>query len=50
MITVVDHASPWLTPRSTLASTIHDQDGAQITNGTTGTAASHPATSTGLRP
>src|SRR5215470_10187052 len=50
MITVVDQVRPWLTPSSTLAATTQPQDGAQISRTGIGTATSHPATSTGLRP
>ena len=32
MTTVVDQTSPWLTPRNTLANTIHDQLGAHMTS------------------
>ncbi len=50
MITVVDQVSPWLMPSSTFAATTQPHDGAQISSSGTGTATSHPATSTGLRP
>ena len=50
MITVVDQVRPWLTPSSTLAAMTQPQFGAQISSGGIGSAASHPATSTGLRP
>src|SRR2546422_2328402 len=50
MITVVDQHSPWLTPSSTLANTIHPQLGAQMINSGTGSPASQPATRSGLRP
>ena len=43
MTTVVDHARPWFTPRSTFAPIIHDHVGAQITIKGTGTPISHPA-------
>ena len=50
MITVLDHASPWLSPSSTLATTTQPQAGAQISSSGTGRPTSQPATSTGLRP
>ena len=50
MITVVDQVRPWLTPSSTLAAMTQPQSGAQISSGGIGSATSHPATSTGLRP
>ncbi len=50
MMTVVDQVSPWLMPSSRLATTTHPQPGAQISSAGTGSATSHPATSTGLRP
>ena len=50
MITVVDHVSPWLMPRSTLAAITHPHDGAHINNSGTGRPISQPATRTGLRP
>ena len=50
MTTVVDQVRPWLTPRSAFAATTHPQSGAQISISGTGTATSHPARSTGLRP
>src|SRR5437667_4420259 len=50
MITVVDQHSPWLTPSSTLANTIQPQLGARMMSSGTGSPASHPATSSGLRP
>jgi len=50
MITVVDHASPWLILSSTLAKTIQPHDGAHMTSSGTGIATSQPARSTGLRP
>ena len=37
-------------PSSTFAMTIHPHDGAQMSMRGTGSARSHPATSTGLRP
>ena len=50
MMTVVDHVSPWLMPRKTLASNTQFQLGAHIRRKGTGTATSQPATSTCLRP
>src|SRR6266545_6908845 len=50
MITVVDQHNPWLTPSSTLANTIQPQLGAQMMSSGTGSPASQPATSSGLRP
>src|SRR2546422_2655699 len=50
MITVVDQHSPWLTPSSTLANTIQPQLGAQMMSSGTRSAASQPATRSGLRP
>src|SRR3989441_5412853 len=50
MLTVVDHVSPWFTPRSTLANTTHDQLGAQMIRRGTGSPAAHPPSRTGLRP
>ncbi len=50
MMTVVDQVSPWLTPSSTLATTIQVQVGPQASRNGTGTATSQPVTSTGLRP
>ena len=48
--TVVDQVRPWLIPSSTLATMIQVHDGAQMSMKGTGTATSHPATRTGLRP
>src|SRR5215471_1265811 len=45
MFTVIDQASPWLTPSSTLAATIHHHDGAQASMNGTGSPATQPATS-----
>lgn len=50
MMTVVDQASPWLTPSSTFAATIHPQLGAQISMAGIGMATAQPASRTGLRP
>src|SRR5205809_2974406 len=50
MITVVDQHKPWLTPSRTLANTIQPQLGAQMMSSGTGSPASQPATSSGLRP
>jgi hypothetical protein len=50
MITVVDQHSPWLTPSSRLAATTQPQPGAHMSSIGTGSPASQPATSTGLRP
>jgi hypothetical protein len=50
MMTVVDQVRPWLMPSSTFAATTQPQVGAQISSSGTGTATTHPATSTGLRP
>ena len=38
MMTVVDQVRPWLTPSSTLATTIQPQVGAQISSSGTGSA------------
>ena len=48
--TVVDQVRPWLMPSRTFANTTQPHDGAQISRKGTGSATSHPATSTGLRP
>src|SRR4030095_13090551 len=48
--TVIDQASPWLTPSRTFATTIHHQVGARPTSTGTGRATSQPATSRRLRP
>ena len=45
MFTVIDQASPWLTPSSTFAATIHHHAGAQASRNGTGSPATHPATS-----
>src|SRR5690349_11754033 len=50
MMTVVDQHSPWLTPSRTLANTTQPQLGAQMRSSGTGSAATQPATSSGLRP
>jgi hypothetical protein len=50
MMTVVDHVSPWLMPRSALANSTQFQDGAHISRKGTGVATSHPAIRTGFRP
>src|SRR5581483_6593742 len=50
MITVIDHAKPWLTPSSTLAATMYAKFGAQMIMKGTGTPTSQPKTSTRLRP
>ncbi len=50
MMTVVDHARPWLRPSSTFATMIQDQFGAQITRKGTGSPKSQAATRTCLRP
>ena len=50
MMTVVDHVRPWLTPSRRFANRIQFQLGAHIRRNGTGTATSHPATSTCLRP
>ena len=48
--TVIDQASPWLTPSSRLAATMNHQEGARPINSGTGSATSQPATSSRLRP
>ena len=50
MTTVMDHASPWLMPSSTLAATIHAQLGATPISSGTGSAAAQPAISSRRRP
>src|SRR5690349_7000715 len=50
MMTVIDQASPWLMPRSTLAATTHSQLGPHMIMNGTGRPNSHPATSTCFRP
>ena len=50
MMTVVDHVSPWLMPRRTLAKMIQPQLGPNIKMSGTGTPMIQPATRTGLRP
>jgi hypothetical protein len=50
MIIAVDQASPWLIPSNAFAATIQPQDGARIIMSGTGSAASHPTSSTDLRP
>jgi hypothetical protein len=50
MMTVVDHVSPWLTPNSTLATTIQAQEGAHPSRNGMGKARIHPVTSTGFGP
>ncbi len=49
-MTVVDHVRPWLMPSSTFATSTQFHVGAHIRRNGTGTATSHPATSTCLRP
>ncbi len=50
MITVIDQASPWLTPSSALAAITHCQFGAQMIMNGTGRPTSQPRTRTRLRP
>jgi hypothetical protein len=50
MMTVVDQVKPWLMPSRRFANRIQFQLGAHIRRKGTGTATSHPATSTCLRP
>lgn len=50
MITVVDQVRPWFIPSITFAAITHPQLGAQISMSGTGSAISHPAIRTGLRP
>src|SRR6185437_15355855 len=50
MITVIDHAKPWLTPRRALAAMTHFQLGAHMIMKGTGRPTSHPSTRTRLRP
>src|SRR5439155_1563739 len=50
MLTVVDQARPWLTPRSTFAKTTQPQDGARMISTGTGKAAPQPTSSTVRRP
>jgi len=50
MITVVDQVSPWLMPRSALATIIQPQLGAHINNKGTGMAMAQPISSKGRRP
>ncbi|KGV39619.1 major facilitator family transporter domain protein [Burkholderia pseudomallei MSHR4308] len=50
MITVIDHAKPWLRPSNTLAAITHSQFGAAMIMNGTGNPSSQPATSTRLRP
>jgi len=50
MMTVVDHVSPWLMPRSALATSTHRQVGAHISRNGTGAAITQPTMSTSLRP
>src|SRR5579859_3450422 len=49
MFTVIDQASPWLTPSSTLAATIQPHAGAYASRNGTGSPAAHPATNRVLR-
>src|SRR5437879_11124723 len=50
MLTVVDQARPWLTPRSTFAKTTQPHDGATMISTGTGKAAPQPTSSTVRRP
>src|SRR6185312_2586451 len=50
MITVIDQAKPWLTPRRALAAMTHFQLGAHMIMKGTGRPTSHPSTRTRLRP
>ena len=50
MMTVVDQVRPWLMPSRRFANSTQFQLGAHISRNGTGTATSHPATSTCLRP
>ena len=50
MITVVDHVSPWLTPRNPFATSTQVHVGAHISRNGTGTATSQPAIRICLRP
>ncbi len=50
MTTVIDQASPWLMPSSTLAATTQAQLGATATSSGTGNAKAQPATSSRRRP
>ena len=43
MLTVIDHANPWLSPSSTFAATIQLHEGAVMIRKGTGAAASQPA-------
>src|SRR5438552_4179536 len=43
MLTVIDHANPWLSPSSTFAATIQLHDGAVMIRKGTGAAATQPA-------
>src|ERR687887_152785 len=45
MTTVIDQASPWLSPSATLAATMNDQLGATAISNGTGSASTHPSTS-----
>ncbi len=50
MFTVIDQATPWLTPSRRLAAPTHPHEGARMMSGATGIAASHPASNTLRRP
>src|SRR5438067_13535553 len=50
MLTVIDHARPWLIPRRTLAASSQDHEGAKMIRGATGRAAIQPATRIIRRP
>ncbi len=45
MLTAIDQAKPWFTPRRTLAATIQPHEGASMIMNGTGTPTTHPATS-----
>ena len=49
MMTVIDQLRPWLSPSNALAASTQLQLGAHSSMNGTGTAASHPATSTCFR-
>jgi hypothetical protein len=50
MMTVLDQASPWLSPSRTFATITQPQTGAQMRSSGTGSPRSQPVTRTGLRP
>ncbi len=50
MMTVLDHARPWLIPSRTFATMTQPHSGAQMSRSGTGSPKSQPDTRTGFRP